>query len=167
MCSGKSSLIDLLYRATGLAVLSIDDYRRRYNHDASWRVEQELYRWMLDDIKVLEAKGESYLVEITGASMSWPLLLHAATKATVIRLHCSMDTCISRYDERLGSGYDMPPVPFDGHPHQSIRSIADILDLVPYDIHLSSEQHTSAALFDRLGFLVKRYTNQSAGQLDG
>lgn len=158
MCSGKSSLIDLLYRATRLPVLSIDDYRRRYNSDASWKLERELYRWMIDDIESLESKRQSYLVEITGASMSWPLLLHAACESTVIRLMCSVDTCITRYDERLATGYEMPPVPFDGGPHQSIQAISDILDLVPYDIHLSSEQHTSAALIDRLGFLVKRYT---------
>jgi len=147
IASGKSTVCKMLAKATGYKHHGIDNYRRRYNQDATVLGESMAWQFYIDAV----SKKKEMIIENSGVSQNFELLRHKAGKPRmIILLHCPATECIRRHRQRMKKGYRLPPSPWKRPMENAITNIDALLRIAEYDIRIDSSEHSQEAVVEMI-----------------
>jgi adenylate kinase family enzyme len=142
--SGKTTLArELLTLLPHFSYHAIDDYRRKYNPNATQEGEQAAYEHLCYDIW----QQENAILEMSGVSdkyrnLKWEAQ-HKGYRVFVVKLLCQAEYLYDRLQQRHEQGYELPPMPYTLNLSQSVRYIEHVLDTEPHTWVFETERQKS------------------------
>ena len=136
IASGKSTLINTVKeRVRGFVFYSIDQYRSQYKA-IDPTTDKRAWDLLIKDV----SNTERAIVECSGTSKYFDTLINSFSgKVVVIKIECSVKTCIQREKLRIQHGYIKPL--FSSYDiEESIRYIDGKLNDIYSDYSIDGEQ---------------------------
>jgi len=104
VCSGKSTVSEIVAKKHSIALYSIDEYRIKHN---AVLISEEWAAW--DDLKNGISKENIAILESSGISQNINEIYSLFDKVIIIMMDCHVDVLFQRINEREQSNY--PKVP--------------------------------------------------------
>jgi hypothetical protein len=134
ICSGKTTICELLSKKLDIPFFSIDDYRVRYK---AFSIEGERNAW--DNLVIDIAKCNMAIFESSGVSVNINKVHKVFDKIITVLIDCDDKSALRRLYEKKMKGYSLVPYPFKRAPWpETINRIGTKLDKMKYDMKFNS-----------------------------
>jgi adenylate kinase family enzyme len=146
IASGKTTLAKKLAEHYKIPILSIDDFREKYN--ISGDAFGENHAWDLFIHFIMQT--DKCIVDTTGTSKHYFKMMTIVNgPKIIIKIDSNQAQCLKNYEKRKRSGYKMPPIPWKMDIKNSLHRNDTVLKLLDYDI-LHREIDETIALIDSM-----------------
>lgn len=126
IASGKSFLAKQIAKKTGYTILSIDNFRIKFNNFATTKGEK--LAW--DMLKKTVLASPDCIVESTGCSRHYDALLTMCPGAFVIKVETDIQECLKAYEQRD----EKIPMPYKLDIMDSLNHNSIVLKSKRYDL---------------------------------
>lgn len=136
ICSGKTTLSkELEKELKDYQLISIDNYRKKYNPYGLESREHYVHEYMIYDIE----QANKIIYESTGASKKFPeILAKIRGEKLIVKLICSQATCLARYHARN----EKKIFPYKVKIENSIAHIEQKLLTIKADVEFNTEKES-------------------------